>query len=128
MGLLMFAIIAVVGVFGAMIRNGASLLLIVGVFGINRSHAMLSLNGLFGVGIGVLACLFAFGLTLPAVWHAFLAFGLIGLLTTFTTFISYGYNISQARAFGIALVNIAKSLSPPLSGFSPCSWLVRVPS
>ena len=86
MSLAMYAAVAGGGALGAMLRYSVSLLTGAGFFGINGPVATLIVN-VCGSGLmGLFAGLVAGGLMVPEAWRAFIAIGLLGALTTFSSF------------------------------------------
>ena len=128
MSLAMYAAVAGGGALGAMLRYSVSLLTGAGFFGINGPVATLIVN-VCGSGLmGLFAGLVAGGLMVPEVWRAFIAIGLLGALTTFSSFSLDAGALFQKQGLAMAGVYIALSLSLSLGSFALCYWLVRLPS
>ena len=82
----MIAAVAAGGAIGAVLRYGISLSFGGGLFGIAGSLATLLVN-IAGSGlVGCLAGAIAAGMALPEAWRVFFAVGLLGALTTFSSF------------------------------------------
>mgnify|MGYP003322472893 CR=1 FL=1 len=86
MNLGMFAAVAVGGALGAMIRYAVSLVVGGGLFGIAGPMATLGVNVAGSAIMGGLAGAVAAGFVLPEMWRGFIAIGLLGALTTFSSF------------------------------------------
>ena len=128
MSLAIYATVAGGGALGAMLRYSASLLTGVGFFGINGPVATLIVNVCGGSLMGLFAGLVAGGLMVPEAWRAFIAIGLLGALTTFSSFSLDAGALYQKQGLGMAVVYIALSLCLSLGSFALCYWLVRLPS
>ena len=82
----MIAAVATGGAIGAVLRYGVSLSVGAGLFGIAGPLATLLVN-IAGSGLmGCLAGAVAAGMVLPEAWRGFFAIGLLGALTTFSSF------------------------------------------
>ena len=128
MNIAMFAAVAAGGAIGAMVRYGVSLVAGAGFFGIAGPFATMLVNVL-GCGLmGIIAGFVANGIVLPDAWRAFGAVGLLGALTTFSSFALDAGNRVQKQGMGMALFYIALSVCLSLASFAACFWLVRVPS
>ena len=80
------AAVAAGGAIGALLRYGVSLSFGNGLFGIAGPLATLLVN-IAGSGLmGCLAGAIASGMVLPETWRGFFAIGLLGALTTFSSF------------------------------------------
>ena len=82
----MIAAVAAGGAIGAVLRYGVSLSVGAGLFGIAGPLATLLVNI---AGSGLMGCLtgaIASGMVLPEAWRGFFAIGLLGALTTFSSF------------------------------------------
>ena len=83
---IMIAAVAAGGAMGAVLRYGVSLSFGAGLFGIAGPLATLLVNV---AGSGLMGCIagaIAAGITLPEAWRGFFAVGLLGALTTFSSF------------------------------------------
>ena len=82
----MIAAVAAGGAIGAVLRYGVSLGVAAGLFGIAGPLATLLVN-IAGSGLmGCLAGAIASGMVLPETWRGFFTIGLLGALTTFSSF------------------------------------------
>lgn len=124
MSLVIYAAVAAGGALWAMLRYSLSLLTGAGFFGINGPLATLSVNV---VGSGVMG-LVAGGLILPEAWRAFFAVGLLGALTTFSSFALDAGTLVHKQGLGMAMLYVGLSLCLSLGSFALCYWLVRMPS
>ena len=127
MSLAMYAAVAIGGALGAMLRYSVSLMTGAGFFGINGPVATLTVNKCASGVIGLLAGLVAGGLILPELWRAFLKVGLLGALTTFSSFALNAGALFQKQGLGMAGVYIALSRCLSLGSFALSYWLVRLP-
>ncbi len=128
MSLVIYAAVAAGGALGAMLRYSVSLLTGAGFFGINGPLATLSVNVVGSGVMGLLAGLVAGGLLLPEAWRAFFAIGLLGALTTFSSFALDAGTLVLKQGLGMAMLYVGLSLCLSLSSFALCYWLVRMPS
>ena len=128
MSLVICAAVAACGALGAILRYSVSLLTGAGFLGINGPLATLSVN-VTGSGVmGLLAGLVAGGLILPEGWRVFFAVGLLGALTTFSSFALDAGTLVHKQGLGIAMLYVGLSLCLSLGIFAVCYWLVRMPS
>ena len=111
-----------------MLRYSVSLLAGPSFFGINGPLATLSVNVIGSGVMGFLAGLVAGGLILPEAWHAFSAVGLLGALTTFSSFALDAGTLVHKQRLGMAMLYVGLSLCLSLGSFTLCYWLVRMPS
>ena len=81
----MFLAVAAGGACGALLRYALSLLIGAGFFGIAGPMATLSVNIGGSAMMGLLAGGMAAGLVLPEPWRLFIAVGLLGALTTYSS-------------------------------------------
>ena len=128
MSLVIYAAVAAGGAFGALLRYSASLLPDAGFFGINGPLAARCLNVVGSVVMGLLACLAAGGLILLEAWRVFYAVGLLGALTTFSSFALDAGTVVQKQGLGMAMLYVGVSLCLSLGSFTLCGWLVRMRS
>ena len=128
MSLVIYAAVAAGGALGAMLRYSVSLLTGAGFFGINGPLATLSVNVVGSGVMGFLAGLVAGGLILPEAWRAFFAVGLLGALTTFSSFALDAGTLVHKQGLGMAMLYVGLSLCLSLGSFALCYWLVRMPS
>ena len=122
------AAVAASGAFGVMLRYSVLLLTGAGFFGINGPLAMLSVNVVGSGVLGLLAGLVAGGLILPEAWCAFLEVGLLGALTTFSSFALDAGTLLHKQGLGMAILYVGLSLCLSLGSYSLRYWLVRMPS
>ena len=128
MRLVIFAAVTAGGVLGAMLCYSVSLLAGAGFFGINGPLATLSVNVIASGVMGLLAGLVAGGLILPEAWRAFFAVGLLGALTTFSSFALNDGTLVQKQGLGVAMLSFGLSLCLSFGSFALCYWLVRMSS
>ena len=90
---MMIAAVATGGAIGAVLRYTTSLVVGAGIFGMAGPLATLLVNIAGSAMMGGLAGLIAAGMVLPETWRGFFAVGLLGALTTFSSFAldSYGF-------------------------------------
>ena len=128
MSLVIYAAVTAGGTLGSMLRYSVSLLAGADFFGINGTLATLSVN-VVGTGVmGLLAGLVAGGLILPEAWRAFFAVGLLGALTTFSSFALDAGTLAHKQGLSMAMLYVGLSLFLSLGSFALCYWLVRMPS
>ena len=128
MRLVIYAAVAAGGALGAMLRYNVSLLAGASFFGINGPLATLSVNVIGSGVMGLLAGLVAGGLILPEALHAFFAVGLLGALTTFSSFALDAGTLVHKQGFDIAMLYVGLCLCLSLGSFAVCYWLVSMPS
>ena len=128
MRLLIYAAVVAGGTLGAMLRYSVSLLAGAGFFGINGPLATLSVNVIGSGVMGLLDGLVAGGLILPEAWHAFFAVGLLGALTTFSSFAVDAGTLVHKQGLDIAMLYVGLCLCLSLGSFALCYWLVSMPS
>ena len=128
MSLVIYVAVAAGGALGAMLRYSVSLLTGAGFFGITGPLATLSVNVVGSGVMGLLAGLVAGGLILPEAWRAFFAVGLLGALTTFSSFALDAGTLVHKQGLGMAMLYVGLSLCLSLGSFALCYWLVRMPS
>lgn len=128
MNIAMFAAVAAGGAIGAMLRYTVWLVAGAGFFGITGPLATLLVNVLGSGLMGIIAGFAANGIVLPEAWRVFGAIGLLGALTTFSSFALDAGNLVQKQGMGLALFYIMLSVCLSLASFAGCFWLVRVPS
>ena len=128
MSLVIYVAVAAGGALAAMLRYSVSLLTGAGFFGITGPLATLSVNVVGSGVMGLLAGLVAGGLILPEAWRAFFAVGLLGALTTFSSFALDAGTLVHKQGLGMAMLYVGLSLCLSLGSFALCYWLVRMPS
>ena len=128
MSLVKYAAVVAGGALGAMLRYSVSLLTDAGFFGIDSPLATLSVNVVGSGVMGLLAGMVAVGLILPTAWRAFFAVGLLGALTTFSSFALDAGTLLHKQGLGMAMLYVGLSLCLSLGSFALCYWLFRMPS
>lgn len=107
------------GALGAGLRHGANILAVRagGVFGGGPFYATLGVNALGSLAMGLVL---GAALTRPWLepWRPFLTTGLLGGLTTFSTFSAEGHALLARGEIGLAVLYIALSLGLGLGGFA----------
>ncbi|MBT6123004.1 MAG: CrcB family protein, partial [Candidatus Puniceispirillum sp.] len=98
----MVLVVAAGGAMGAVIRYLVSFWVGAGIFGISGPLATLIVN-IIGCGLmGLLAGAVAGGMLLPDAWRGFVAVGLLGALTTFSSFALDAGNLLQRQGIFMA--------------------------
>ena len=128
MSLVIYGAVAAGSALGVMLRYRVSLLAGAGFFGINGPLATLSVNVVGSGVMGFFAGLVAGGLILPEAWRAFFSVGLLGALTTFSSFALDTGTLVHKQGLGMAMLYVGLSLCLSLGSFALCYWLVRMPS
>ena len=121
----MIAAVAAGGAIGAVLRYVVSLSFGVGMFGIAGPLATLLVNiagsGLMGCLTGVVAA----GMVLPEAWRGFFAIGLLGALTTFSSFALDAGQLWQKQGMVMAGAYVMASVLLSLLAFGAGFWAVR---
>ena len=121
----MIAAVAAGGAIGAVLRYGVSLSFGAGLFGIAGPLATLLVNiagsGLMGCFAGALAS----GIVLPEAWRGFFAVGLLGALTTFSSFALDAGQLWQKQGMVMAAAYVMASVLFSLLAFGVNFWAVR---
>ena len=121
----MIAAVAVGGAIGAVLRYGVSLGIGAGLFAIAGPLATLLVN-IAGSGLmGCLAGAIAAGMVLPEAWRGFFAIGLLGALTTFSSFAFDADQLWQKQGMAMAGAYVMASVLSSLLAFGACFWAVR---
>ena len=117
----MIAAVAAGGAIGAVLRYGVSLSVGAGLFGIAGPLATLLVN-IAGSGLmGCLAGAVAAGMVLPGAWRGFFAIGLLGALTTFSSFaLDAGPHQAQSWKTSSARQASQWRKSPAMPRAKPC--------
>mgnify|MGYP001977020361 CR=1 FL=1 len=124
----MYAAVASGGVIGAMLSYSVFLLMNVGFIGINGRLATVIVN-LCNIGLmGFFADLALGGFMVPEAWCAFIAIGLVGAMTIFSSFALDTAALFQKQVLGMAMLCIAQSLYLLNGSFAQCYWFVRLQS
>ena len=121
----MIAAVAAGGAIGAVLRYGVSLSFGAGPFGVAGPLATLLVNIAGSCLMGCLAGAIASGMVLPAVWRGFFAIGLLGALTTFSSFALDAGQLWQKQGMVMASAYIMASVLLSLLAFGAGFWLVR---
>lgn len=128
----LYAAVAAGGAIGAMLRYTVSLFLGAGLFGFAGPLATVTVNVVGSGLMGLLAGLLAGGFVLPEPVRAFVVIGLLGALTTFSSFALDAGTLLQKQGLLMAMVYIGLSVCLSLASFAAsfgvCFWLARVPS
>ena len=123
--LLMVLVVAAGGAIGAVIRYLVSLWVGTGIFGISGPLATLAVN-IVGCGLmGLLAGAVAGGMLLPEAWRGFVAVGLLGALTTFSSFALDAGNLMQRQGVYMTGAYVAASVLLSLLAFTLAFALMR---
>ena len=121
----MIAAVAAGGAIGAVLRYGVSLTMGVGLFGIAGPLATLLVN-IGGSGLmGCLAGAIAAGMVLPEVWRGFFTVGLLGALTTFSSFSFDAAQLWQKQGMVMASAYIMASVLLSLLAFGAGFWAIK---
>ena len=121
----MIAAVAVGGAIGAVLRYGVSLGIGAGLFGIAGPLGTFLVN-IAGSGLmGCLAGAVAAGMVLPEAWRGFFAIGLLGALTTFSSFALDADQLWQKQGMAIAGAYVMASVLSSLLAFGAGFWAVR---
>ena len=121
----MIAAVAVGGAIGAVSRYGVSLGIGAGLFAIAGPLATLLVN-IAGSGLmGCLAGAVAAGMALPEAWRGFFAIGLLGALTTFSSFALDADQLWQKQGMAMAGAYVMASVLSSLLAFGAGFWAVR---
>ena len=121
----MIAAVAAGGAIGAVLRYWVSLSFGAGLFGIAGPLATLLVN-IAGSGLmGCLAGAIAAGMVLPEAWRGFFAVGLLGALTTFSSFALDAGQLWQKQGMVMAGNYVMASVLLPLLVFGAGFWAVR---
>ena len=119
----MIAAVAAGEAMGAVLRYGVSLSFGAGLFGIAGPLATLLVN-IAGSGLmGCLAGAIAAGMVLPEAWRSFFAVGLLGALTTFSSFALDAGQLWQKQGMVMAGAYVMASVLLSLLAFSAGFWV-----
>ena len=121
----MIAAVAVGGAIGAVLRYGVSLSFGAGLCGIGAPLATLVVN-IGGSGLmGCLAGAIAAGMVLPEAWRGFFAVGLLGALTTFSSFALDAGQLWQKQGMVMVGAYVMASVLLSLLAFGAGFWTVK---
>ena len=121
----MVLVVAAGGAMGAVIRYLVSFWVGAGIFGISGPLATLIVN-IIGCGLmGLLAGAVAGGMLLPDAWRGFVAVGLLGALTTFSSFALDAGQLWQKQDMVMAGAYVMASVLLSLLAFGVGFWAVR---
>ena len=121
----MIAAVAAGGAIGAVLRYGVSLSFGAGLFGIAGPLATLLVN-IAGSGLmGCLAGAIATGMVLLGAWRGFFAIGLLGALTTFSSFALDAGQLWHKQGMVIAGAYIMASVLLSLLAFCAGFWAAK---
>ena len=121
----MIAAVAAGGAIGAVLRYGVRLSFGTGLFGIAGPLVTLLVNV---AGSGLMGCLagaIAAGMVLPEAWRVFFAVGLLGALTTFSSFALDAGQLWQKQGMVIAGAYVMASVLLSLLAFGAGFWAVK---
>lgn len=124
----MYLAVAAGGAIGAMLRYAVAQVTAVGMFGIAGPMATLAVNIAGSAIMGLVAGLAASGFILLEAWRGFLAVGLLGALTTFSSFALDAGALFQKQGLAMACIYVGLSVCLSLASFALCFWLARKPS
>jgi CrcB protein len=122
---LMIAAVATGGAIGAVLRYTTSLVVGAGIFGMAGPLATLLVNIAGSAMMGGLAGLIAAGLVLPETWRGFFAVGLLGALTTFSSFALDAGTLWQKQGALIAGAYVMASVILSLLAFGAAFWAIK---
>ena len=121
----MIAAVAAGGAMGAVLRYGVSLSFGAGLFGVVGPLATLLVN-IAGSGLmGCIAGAIAAGMVLPEAWRGFFAVGLLGALTTFSSFALDAGQLWQKQGMVMAGAYVMASVLLSLLAFGVGFWAVK---
>ncbi len=121
----MIAAVSAGGALGAVLRYLVSLWVGVGLFGMPGPMATLVVNIVGSALMGMLSGWIALGIVIPEVWRNFLAVGLLGALTTFSSFALDAGNLFQKQGIVLAGGYVALSVVLSLAAFAMGFWVLR---
>lgn len=121
----MMAAVAAGGAIGAVLRYNISLVTGTGIFGVSGPLASLIVNGAGSALMGCLAGSVVTGLVLPEAWRGFLAVGVLGAFTTFSSFALDAGQLWQTKGAIMAGAYVVVSVVLSLSAFGTMFMAVR---
>lgn len=113
----MMAAVAVGGAIVAVLRYNISLVTGNAIFGVSGPLATLIVNGAGSALVGCLAGSVASGMVLPEAWRGFLAVGVLGALTTFSSFALDAGQLWQTKGAIMTGAYVVVSVVLSLSAF-----------
>ena len=113
----MMVAVAVGGAIGAVLRYSISLIIGAGIFGLSGPLATLVVNGAGSALMGYLAGSVAAGMVLPEAWRGFLAIGVLGALTTFSSFTLDASQLLETKGILMAAAYVVISVVLSLAAF-----------
>ena len=123
--MMMMAAVATGGAIGAIMRYSVSLVIGAGIFGVSGPLATFVVNIAGSALMGCLAGGIAAGMVLPEAWRGFLAIGMIGALTTFSSFALDAGQLWQTKGFMMAGAYVLASVVLSLAAFGVAFIAVR---
>ena len=121
----MIAAVAAGGAVGAVLRYLTSLAFGAGIFGIAGPLATLLVNIAGSAMMGGLAGLVAVGMVFPEAWRGFFSVGLLGALTTFSSFVLDAGALWQKQGALMAGAYVMASVILSLLAFVAAFWVVK---
>ena len=121
----MIAAVAAGGAIGATIRYSISIAIGASIFGINGPMATLVVNFVGSALMGCLAGSVAAGFVLPEAWRGFLAVGMLGALTTFSSFAMDAGYLWQTKGAIMTSAYVIASVVLSLTAFGAMFLAVR---
>ena len=119
------AAVAAGGAVGAVLRYRVSLGVGAGLFGIAGPLATLLVNIASSGLMGCLAGVIVAGMVLPEAWRGFFTTGLLGALTTFSSFALDASQLWQKQGMVMAGAYVMASVLLSLLAFGAGFWAVR---
>ena len=121
----MMAAVASGGAIGAVLRYSVSLAVGAGFFGVSGPLVTLAVNIAGSALIGCFAAIVAAGIVLPEAWRGFLVVGLLGALTTFSSFALDAGQLWQTKGTIMAGAYVLSSVVLSLGAFGAAFLAVR---
>ena len=121
----MIAAVAAGGAVGAVLRYATTLAVGTGIFGIAAPLATLLVNIAGSAMMGGLAGLVTAGIVLPEAWRGFFAVGLLGALTTFSSFALDAGALWQKQGVLMAGAYVMVSVILSLLAFGAAFWMAK---
>ena len=121
----MMIAVACGGAIGATLRYLVSLYVGAGVFGFSGPLATLCVNIVGSCAMGMFACFVTGHGAVPEIWRGFFAVGLLGALTTFSSFALDAGTLWQRQGLLMAGGYVALSVILSLFAFAFGCWILR---